>query len=113
MKRKAAPRDPLLIELIAAIGAGRIEFGPIHKKGQYVYGFCDDGNDNAIRINPACHVVDTVLHECLHRMRPAWSERSVLAKTKRIMSQLDDAEIDRIYQVILSTAKVSKKVATL
>ena len=110
---KRPKRDPLLIELIAAIGAGRILFGPIHNKKQYVYGFCDEGNDNAIRINPACHIVDTVLHECLHRMRPTWKERSVLRKTKQLMGQLDDAEIDRLYDVILSTAKVSKKVANL
>lgn len=106
-------RDPLLIELIAAIGAGRIAFGPIHHKKQYVYGFCDVSDDNAIRINPAPHAVDVCLHEALHRMRPKWSERSVLRKTKQLMGQLSDDEIDRLYQVILSTAKVSKKVATL
>ena len=110
MKRQ--PRDPLMIEVIAAIGAGRIEVGPIHSPRQYVYGWCDT-NSGRVRLNPAPHAVEIALHECLHRMRPKWTERGVNSRAKKLLGQLSDQEIDRLYDVIVATAKVRKNVDTL
>jgi hypothetical protein len=108
MKRRRPPaRDPILIELVAAIGAGRIEFGPIHYEGEFVHGIAR--KDGSIRLNPAIEAVDTVLHECCHRLRPKWSERAVRAKVTRLMRELSMPELDKIYEVLLSTASVRKR----
>lgn len=106
-------RDPILIELIAAIGAGRIEFGPIHdgRDREFIHGIARP--DGSIRLNPAISAVDTALHECCHRLRPDWSERAVRTKVTRLMRQLSMPELDRIYEVILSAAHVRKKAETL
>lgn len=105
-------RDPLLLELVAAIGAGNIELGPIHSEDEFVYGWMDTKNGR-IRLNPAPHAVLIALHEATHRVRPSWSERSVWRRSRQIMKQLSDDEIDRLYDVILSTACVKKRADTL
>lgn len=103
----------MLVEVIAAIGAGRIELGPIHDPGFHVYGYCDADDNNTIRLNQAPHTVEIAIHEATHRMRPAWTERAVRCRTTRLMNQLSDAEIDTLYNVILSTAQVRKRAETL
>ena len=105
-------RDPLLIELIAAIGAGGIEMGPIHAAKQFVYGWCDTSTGK-VRLNPAPHAVEIALHECLHRMRPTWKERTVTARAKSLLGQLSDPEIDRLYEVIVAVARVKKRADSL
>jgi len=110
MRRRRKPRDPVLLEVVAAIGAGRIEIGPIHDDGMLVHGFCEGSK---IRINPAIDVVDSALHECLHRLRPAWSERTVLARTTVLLRSLSNAEIDKIYELVMSVGVMKRKAAKL
>lgn len=107
--KKPADRDPLMLEVVAAIGAGRIELGPIHSEdpSEFIHGLA--WPDGTVRINLAPSVVQTVVHELLHRMRPTWTERAVRAKTTRLIKQLSDAEIDRLYTLVLSTATTTKK----
>jgi hypothetical protein len=105
MKKKAPARDPLLLELVAAIGAGRIEIGTIHDDESFVHGVCEG---DRVTINPSISVVDTALHEVLHRLRPGFSERAVRAKVTRLMRSLSMAEIDRLYGIVLATAKTRK-----
>jgi len=109
-RKKQKPRDPMLLEVVAAIGAGRIEIGPIHDKDDWVSGICEGAR---IRINPAIDVVDSTLHECLHRLRPAWVERTVKARTTRLMRQLSDAEIDKIYELVMSVGVMRRKAERL
>jgi len=109
---KPTPRDPLLIELIAAIGAGRIDSGAIHERGHFVYGWCDEKNGR-VRLNPAPHAVEIALHECIHRMRPTFTERGVSRRAKQLLRQLSDPEIDRLYSVIVATARVRKRADVL
>lgn len=105
MSKRPPARDPLLLELVAAIGAGNIAIGPIHDDGELVHGVCEGAS---VVINPAVSVVDTCLHECLHRIRPEFSERAVRAKVTRLMRALTLAEIDRLYSIVLATAKTRK-----
>lgn len=105
MKRIA--RDPLLVEVIAAIGAGRLMVESIHSDEAFVDGMMEP--DGYVTINPAPSIVDTAIHEMLHRMRPQWSERAVRAKTTRLIRQLSDPEIDRLYGVILAVALKQKR----
>lgn len=108
----AEPRDPLLIELIAAIGAGGLEFGSIHDETEYVHGVTLKNPRGVIRIDPSADVVATVLHETIHRMRPRWSERAVRSRTSKILKLLSPSEVDRLYMVIMSTAKQRKVILT-
>lgn len=95
--------DPLLMEVLVALGAGRVAFGAIHADGEVVHGIAE--KSGAITINPAASVVDTAVHELLHRLRPAWSERSVRSRTAKIMRGLTDAEIDKFYELLLVQAR--------
>ena len=95
-------RDPLLLEIAAAVGAGRIRIGTIASEGVFVHGVTEP--DGQITINPAVDVVDTLLHEACHRLRPAWSERAVKARTTRMMRQLSDAEIEKLFELVLVSA---------
>lgn len=101
-------RDPVLIEVIAALGAGRVVFRPIHADGEYgVHGCCEPSG--VISINPAIEICSTAIHEALHRLRPGWSERRVRAWENKLVRSLSDKEIDRLYAVILSVAQVSRR----
>ncbi len=102
MSRRRWPRDPLLLELVAAIGAGRIEFGSIYSATEYVHSITR--RDGSIRINLAISTTDTALHECLHRMRPKWSERAVRARITKLMRELSLKEIDRIHDLVVASA---------
>ncbi len=53
-----------------------------------IYGYCDWDNKEIV-INPAKGgLIDTIIHEELHRKHPYWSERKVIAKTKKIESRM-------------------------
>jgi len=91
----------MMLEVAAAIGAGRITLDSIHDDTDFVYGYCEGGSGKIV-INPALPVVEVAIHECLHRLRWAWSEQTVQARTTRLMRQLSNAEIDRLYALILA-----------
>ena len=96
--RKRPERDPILLEIAAAIGAGRIRVGGIEDERELVHGFARP--DGSIVIDPSIDVTDTLLHECLHRLRPTWTERAVRIKTCRLMRQLSRKEIDTLYGLL-------------
>lgn len=104
--RRRLTRDPLILELTAAIGAGRITIGPIHDEREFVHGYTF--TDGAIVLNPAASMVEVALHEAMHRLRPAWTERSVRSKVTRILRSLSMKEVDTLYTLILSSAKARK-----
>ena len=110
--RRPPLRDPLLLEIAAAIGAGNIEIGPIHSDREFVHGVAYT-KTGRIRVNPAIDVVDSLLHECIHRLRHDWKERAVRAKVTQLMRQMSMQEVDRLYEIALSTARISRKVERL
>lgn len=86
---------PLLLRVMAEIGAGRITEAYIHDPGMATEGLTEGPQ---ITINPAHAIVNTLIHECLHRLHPAWSERTVRQKTSYLCRRLTDAETQTIYQ---------------
>jgi hypothetical protein len=104
-------RDPLFLEVLVALGAGGITVGPIHCDGEEVTGYAitTGKHKGAVRIDPSHDVVDTVIHELLHRLRPKWSERKVRSQTRTFTRHLSDAERDRLYTLIQSVAKVKRR----
>lgn len=101
-------RDPLLIEVLASIGEGRISEDLIRDaKGGFVVMGLEQGGH--VTINPAASVVEILIHELVHRLRPAWSERTVKGRAVRLRRLLSDAEIDRLYEVYQRVAVKVKR----
>jgi DNA-binding sugar fermentation-stimulating protein len=92
-KRKG--RDPLLLRVCAEIGAGRITEAYIHDPGYMTEGLTEGSR---ITINPAHATVNVLVHECIHALRPAWSEQTVRSRTSQICRRLTDAETQAIFQ---------------
>ena len=103
--------DPLFLEVLVALGAGNLTIGPIHCDGEPVAGYAvtSGKRKGSVRVDMSFDCVDTTLHELCHRMRPKWSERRVLMQTRRWMRALSDTERDRLFTLIQSVAKVSKR----
>lgn len=104
---KQPGRDPLLLQVAAAIGAGRISIRAIHEDGDRCHGVTLD--DGSIAISPIPSTVDTAVHEILHRLFPRWSERTVLAKTTYLLKRMTDAEMEMLYVLIQVSAQVKKR----
>lgn len=62
-------------------------------KRQRIYGLTE--SNHRIYINTAPHVMDTLIHEILHRLKPRWGERRVLKTASRIIATMDDREVRR------------------
>lgn len=57
----------------------------------------------SIYIDPRPAILETLLHELLHRRKPRWTERAVTIKAKNMMVEMDDptkAKWWRAYQRI-------------
>lgn len=94
------PRDPLLLEVAAAIGAGNLRLAPLPStRDEFVHGLCEEGG--RVTIDPAPSTVDTAVHELLHRLRPTWTERGVRRRTRQLMASLSDAEVEKLYELVL------------
>ena len=93
-----AQRSPLLLRLMARLGELEFEEGWIPpEKGEHghIYGlWLAEGK---ILINPIPHVVDTILHELCHELKPNMSELGIRSLTGRLFKQLSDQELQTVY----------------
>lgn len=95
MKRRA--HESLLLRVCAELGAGRIsEAFIVDAPGIQCDGFTDDASKH-ITINPAFQTIDTVIHELLHRLHPAWSETYVRNRTTFLRRRMSDADVQAVY----------------
>lgn len=62
-----------------------------------IYGYL--APSGAIVINPVPHIVDTLLHELLHKLHPEYSERAVRSVVGRLMKHMTDEEMLAIYEI--------------
>ena len=100
-------RPPLMISVLAELGAGRVSEGRIHDKEAFTEGLCIDSKH--IVIDPVPNVVDSLLHEALHRLHPEWSENYVRNRTTFLLRRLTDAEVTQIYQEYQNRKGVRKR----
>ena len=71
------------------------ESGPGRCQWKY-YGLCvDDQKGNRVYVNPQPSIIETVVHELIHRNHPRMSERTVNRKAMSILRQMSHAEIRR------------------
>ena len=89
-------RPLLLLRVLAELGAGRIREAFIPSEKDF---FVDGETEGrAITINPVPEVVDTIIHELLHRLYPQWSERYTKNRTSYLMKRMTDEEVQLLYE---------------
>lgn len=94
-KRTRRDRPALLVRVLLEIGKGRIEERWIADKDCFIHGECDG---RTVTINPAIDVVDTLLHEALHRLEPEWSESYVRNRVTWLMRRMTDAQLQTLHE---------------
>lgn len=110
MKKKA--RDwALLGRVWAEIGAGKITEAFIKDGAAMTDGMVMGGSH--ITINPAHQTVDTVIHECLHRAFPAWSEAYVRRTTSYLRRRMSDEEVQEMYAEYQRRARKRRRPVTI
>jgi 6-phosphogluconolactonase (cycloisomerase 2 family) len=90
-------RNTLLLQLMKRMAEVGVEsvYIPTDSKGQKVYGYTYA--DGSIKVNPIVSVVDTVIHELLHSLNPAYSEATVRQLTGKLLRGMSDAEVLAFY----------------
>ena len=89
-----ATRDALMVRVWAELGAGRLTEGYVIDKNQYIDGYIEG---NVITVNPAPVVVETCIHEILHRLFPQWSEAYIANRTTYLLRRMTDGEVQMFY----------------
>lgn len=70
-------------------------------------GLCDY-NTQRVYVNPQPSVVETLLHELIHRRHRRWSERRVDFEAKRLLSMMTHAEVAKWYRKYQAVARKRK-----
>lgn len=107
MKRRTAHDFALIGRVFAEVGAGRITQSFIHDGPSFTDGYYN-GNGH-IYINEDHQTADSVIHECLHRMHPGWSEQYVRRTTTYIRKRLSDEEVIALVGEYRKRARRRKK----
>lgn len=99
-KRSTPGRDRLLLEVVAAIGAGRVLEQYIideERASLLISGLCLEGGQ--VVMNPAVDTVHILLHEMIHRLYWRWSEKRVADAAQALFLTLSHEEVQTIYDL--------------
>lgn len=102
----------LLDELERELKRGHIIEAHLVSEGEHVEGVCQ-GSTGMIVVDPAPSVVDTLLHELLHRRFPRWGERRVSQTANRLVKQMDHATVRKWYRKYRRAAKKASRPISL
>jgi len=95
MPRRTVPN---LIEAIDdELRKGRIFEAQIVGSKDHIEGLCN-WESGEVTVNPSVSVVDTLIHELLHRHFPKWSEERVRIETWRVMKSFSAEDVRAWYQ---------------
>ena len=98
MAKPTKRHTPVLIRLMSLLGETKVSEQYISKESKRdIYGHLM--TDGSIVVNPVPHVVDTLLHELLHKMHPGYSEQAVRSLVGKLMKQATDADLQAIYDM--------------
>jgi len=101
-----------LVEVAAELSKGRIYEATLIDPTHHLEGLCDH-DAQAVVINPKVSVVDSLLHELLHRRWPKWSEARVRRETRALMGQLSSHDIDVWYRRYRRAVKKRRPVSSV
>jgi hypothetical protein len=103
------PKVAYLVEEISTeLRKGLIFEAQILGSKEHVEGLCR-WDTQEITVNPSVSVVDTLIHELLHRRFPKWSEDRVRCETWRVIRQMTPKEIAAWYRKYKRLAKRKTK----
>ena len=98
----------LWMRLCVELGAAPITEAYIQATDtDFIEGFCET-RTGSITIAPHTNVVNTLIHELLHRMYPTRSEKSIRRSTTLLMQTLTDQEIKWFYDEYQVRKKLGK-----
>lgn len=93
MPKPANPKlDALVVAVLTRLGELPIKQAYL---GKDTYAMWEP--DGTITINPAIDITDSLVHEILHELYPAWNERRVKTMTTRLITHLSDSQIKAIF----------------
>lgn len=93
---------PTVDDLIDEIKRGNIYECDLHDPHWVVDGVTEG---QRIYIDPRPSIIDTVLHECLHRLKPRWGERAVRQYTRKLLGSMDRATMRKVWRVYQRVVK--------
>jgi hypothetical protein len=99
--------SPLIARVWAELHEGRISEAYIQTPGYLVDGVTKDSSGH-ITINPAHAIVDTLIHELLHRLHPEWSENYVRRTVSLLRNQMTDTQVQAFYRAYRRIARRRK-----
>lgn len=91
---------------------GAITEADLRHETIFLDGYCDYGSKR-VYVDPRPAVVETLIHELIHRRWPRWGEKRVHDEARRLLRLMTDAERAqwyRQYQEIKRTRKSIKRV---
>ena len=104
--------DERLAEVAVEFSKGRIYEATLVDPTHHLEGLCDH-QSQAVVINPQVSVVDSLIHELLHRRYPDWSEARVRRETKRLMGRLSSHDVAVWYRRYRRAVKKRRPVSSV
>ncbi len=101
---KAETFNRLMAELRDELSRGRVYQAEIQSDGELVEGLYEPGSGN-VYVDPSPNVVDTLLHELLHRRYPRWGEKRVSLTAHQLVSAMSATERRNWYRAYRKVAK--------
>lgn len=95
MAKSTKASERALVEVLTEMGKTPIKEAYISDKNNFIEGELDG---KVIVVNPVHSMVDTIIHEVLHKLHPMWSEKSVRNRTTWLIRRLSDDEQIQIYR---------------
>ena len=93
----AVPYDALLKTLREEFRKGGIHEAQLKAHGYHLDGLCDF-DKGAVYVDPAPSVVETLLHEVLHRRYPRWGEARVDRTANRLLRSMNSRQVQWWYR---------------
>lgn len=97
---KPKQHTPLLIKLLSLLGETDITEEYVKREGgRDIYGFV--APNGSITINPVPHIVDTLLHELMHKLHPEYSEKAVRSVVGKLTKHMTSEDMEAVYEMYL------------
>lgn len=102
---------PTLDDLFAELQQGRVYECALRDEDWHLDGLTDMGT-GAVYIDPRPAILDTLLHELLHRHKPWWSETAVRRHTATLMKSLREDDLRRWWRAYKRIKRAHRPVDT-
>lgn len=98
---------PTLDDLRDELNRGRVYECSLRDERWVIDGLTDG---DSIWIDPRPGILDTLVHELIHRRKPRWGETSVRRHTAKLIASMDEATMKRWWRAYRRTVKKRRPV---